>query len=89
LYHRRKRAIDAEYQIERGVKEQRLRTAETNRNERMLPAFRGQLQKLDADYRARLQELEQAKNVSVRVSDALAVCAVKIITRPMNKEGGR
>ena len=79
LYHRRKRALAAEYQIERSIKERRLHTAEVNGNQRMLPAFRGQLQKLEAEYRARLNELDQAKSVSVRLSDPLAVCVVKVL----------
>jgi superfamily II DNA or RNA helicase len=82
LYHRRKRVLVAEYDIERAVRERRLKTAEANRNERMLPAFRGQLQKLDTEHRARLAELEQQKSVSVRLSDPLAVCIVEVVEDP-------
>jgi SNF2 family DNA or RNA helicase len=82
LYHRRKRALVAEYEREHAVKEQRLRTAEAKGNERMLPAFRGQLQKLEADHRAALQDLEKAQRVSVRLSDPLAVCVVEVVQDP-------
>lgn len=71
--------------MERAVKQRRLKTAEANKNERMLPAFRGQLQKLDAEHRARLQDLEQAKSVSVRLSDPLAVCVVQVVQRAGEK----
>jgi SNF2 family DNA or RNA helicase len=84
-YHRRKRALQAEYDMQKAVKERRLKTAEARRNERMLPAFRGQLQKLESDHRANLRDLENAKKVGVRLSDALAVCVVRVVHQPSEK----
>jgi superfamily II DNA or RNA helicase len=78
LYNRRKRAIHAEYEHDRRVKEARLRTAEERGHQRVLPAMRGQLQKSEAEFRARLAELEQTKEVSVRLSDPVAACVVEV-----------
>jgi superfamily II DNA or RNA helicase len=79
LYHRRQRAIRAEYEHDRKLKEQRLRTAESRGHERILPAMRGQLEKSEIDFQSRLDELERTKQVSVRFSaEPVAVCVVDV-----------
>lgn len=79
LYLRRQRALRAEYEHDRTVKEQRLRTAEQRGHQRIIPAMRGQLQKSEAEFQSKLSDLESLKQVSVRhSSEPVAVCVVNI-----------
>ena len=79
LYLRRQRAIRAEYDHDRSIKEQRLRTAELRGHQRIVPAMKGQLQKAEAEFQSKLNDLENAKQVSVRLSsEPVAVCVVNI-----------
>jgi ATP-dependent helicase HepA len=78
LYTRRRRVLDAEYEHHRRMIEQKLRTAELRGRERILPAFRGQLQKAEADYRAKQSQLEQTRIVTARLSEPVAACLVEL-----------
>jgi hypothetical protein len=78
LYVRRRRAIDAEYQHHSKMIEQKLRTAEARGRERILPAFRGQLQKAKAEYEDKVGRLEQTREVAARLSDPVAACLVEV-----------
>jgi hypothetical protein len=79
LYVRRKRALEAEYQHDRQLKATRLETARARgRDERILRAFQGQLDKADSSYRERLSNLDQTREVSARLSDPVAACLVEI-----------
>jgi superfamily II DNA or RNA helicase len=75
---RRTTALKAEYKHDRSVKLTRLQTATDRGRERLLPALRGQLQKADAEYRARLAELEQTDQAGARLSDPIAACVVRV-----------
>jgi hypothetical protein len=79
LYVRRRRALEMEYQHDRQLKATRLETARTRgRDERILRAFQGQLDKADSDYRERLDSLDQTRDVTARLSDPVAACVVEI-----------
>jgi hypothetical protein len=78
LYARRKRVLEAEYQHDRQVKETRLHTAQARGHERVLPALRGQLDKAEAEYRAKLASLEETRTASARLSEPLAVCLMEV-----------
>ncbi len=78
LYTRRKRVLEAEFQHDRQVKETRLRTAGARGHERVLPALRGQLEKAEAEYRAKVASLEETRTVSARLSEPVAVCLVEV-----------
>jgi hypothetical protein len=79
LYRRRQRALRDEYEHDRTVKEQRLRTAEQRGHQRMIPALRGQLQKSELEFQSRMDDLEKLKQVSVRHSaEPVAICVVNI-----------
>lgn len=79
LYLRRQRALMAEYEHDRRIKEQRLRTAEQRGHQRIVPAMRGQLQKAEVEFHSKLSDLENAKQVSVRhSSEPIALCVVNI-----------
>lgn len=58
--------------------EQRLRTAEARRRERILPAFRGQLDKAKAECEDKVRHLEQTRKVAARLSEPLAACVVEV-----------
>ena len=78
LYTRRKRVLQAEYEHARDVKETRLRTAEKRGHKRVLPALRGQLEKAEAEYRAKLATLEERRTVAARLSEPVAICLVEV-----------
>ncbi len=78
LYVRRRRALDGEYQHHSRMIEQKLRTAEARGRERILPAFRGQLQKAKAEYEDKVSKLEQTRDVAARLSDPVAACLVEV-----------
>lgn len=79
LYIRRREALLAEYERDRAIKEQRLRTAEQRGQQRIIPAMRGQLQKSEAEFQSKLSDLESSKQVSVwHSSEPVAVCVVNI-----------
>ena len=78
-YARRKRVLEAEYHHGRQLKSTRLETARARgRDERVLRAFQGQLDKADSDYRDRLNNLEETRDVSARLSQPVAACLVEI-----------
>lgn len=79
LYSRRQRTLRAEYEHDRSIKEQRLRTAEERGHQRIIPAMRGQVQTSEAAFQSRLSELENSRQVSVRhSSEPIALCVVDI-----------
>lgn len=79
LYARRKRVLEAEYQHDRHLKLTRLETARArDREPRVLRAFQGQLDKADADYRDRCNNLEVTRKVSARLSEPVAACLVEV-----------
>lgn len=78
LYARRREAISQEFEHDRLVKEKRLRTAESRGHSRILPALQGQLQRAEAEYQKKLEELESTREVSVRLSDPIAICCVEV-----------
>ena len=79
MYLRRQRALRAEHEHDHSVKEQRLRTAELRGHQRIVPAMRGQIQKAEAEFQSKLEELEKSKHVSVRLSsEPVALCVVNI-----------
>ena len=75
---RRIAALQAEFKLDRHVKETRLRTATARGHVRVLPALRGQLQKADAEYRATLAELERNDQAGAGLSEPIAACAAKV-----------
>src|SRR5262249_21355490 len=79
LYTRRHEAISQAFVHDRSVKGQRLRTAESLGNKRMLPACRGQLQGAEAEYQRKTDELESPRCVSLRLSGPVAICCVAVI----------
>ncbi len=78
LFTRRRRVMEAEYQHHRNMIERKLQTAELRGRDRILPAFRGQLQKAAADYEAKVSQLEQTRDVAARLSDPVAACLVEV-----------
>lgn len=78
LYVRRRKALEGEYDHRSRMIEQKLRTAKARGRERILPAFRGQLQKATAEYEDKLAQLEQTRNVAARLSDPVAACLVEV-----------
>lgn len=78
LYTRRREALSREFEHDRSVKEQRLRTAEGRGHARILPALRGQLQRAEAEYQRKLEDLENTRTVSARLSDPIAICCVEV-----------
>ena len=84
LYARRKRVLEAEFHHNREIRETRLRTAESRGHKSILPAMKGQIDKLEAEYRAKSQALEQARTVSISLSEPIAVCLVEV-RRPKNE----
>lgn len=65
--------MEVETEFNRREKEKRLRTAERNqRGEGILRAFRGQIAKLESEYRDKTTQLESLRDVSVRLSDPIA-----------------
>jgi superfamily II DNA or RNA helicase len=79
---RRIAAIQAEYQHDCQVKEARLRTAISRQHDRVVPALRGQLQKAEAEYHAKLAELEQIEQAGARLSEPIAACVVYVRREP-------
>ncbi|MEZ5944894.1 MAG: hypothetical protein R3C18_26215 [Planctomycetaceae bacterium] len=77
-YVRRRRAIDAEYKHKLQAKQQRYLTAEANAQTEILPAMRGQIDKAKAEYQKRLDDLENAKAVSARLTTPLAICLLQV-----------
>ncbi len=79
LYVRRRRAIEAEYQYDRQLKATRLETARARgREDRILRAFQGQVDKADSNHRERLASLDQTREVSAQLSDPVAACLVEV-----------
>ena len=79
LYVRRLRAIKAEYDFDRERKELRLQTArDRGQKESILRAFEGQISKTKGDYQRQLDELDDSREVSSRLSDPIAACVVEI-----------
>jgi superfamily II DNA or RNA helicase len=79
LYTRRRTAIESEYKIDRELKQRRLETALRRESVRIIPALRGQLEKAEADFRAKLNELDTMKSPSIRLSEPLAACVIEIL----------
>jgi SNF2 family DNA or RNA helicase len=80
LFHRRRTALELEAEHTRSIKETRLRTAESRGHIRVIPAFRGQLAKIDAELQAKLAELETSRSVTIQLSEPIAVCAVRVLS---------
>lgn len=78
LYARRKAVLEAEYEHDRDIKTARLRTAESRGRERVLPALRGQVQKAEAEYHAKLEALDKTRVASARLSDPVAACVLNV-----------
>ena len=79
LYARRKRVLEAEYLHDREVKSTRLETARgRGRGEGVLRAFQGQLDKADSEYRDRINNLEENRDVRARLWGPVAACLVEI-----------
>jgi len=79
LYARRKRVLEAEYQRQQEDIERRLHTAEQKgRSESVLQLFRGQLQKAEAVYQQKIEELEKTRTATAWLSDPAAVCLVEV-----------
>jgi hypothetical protein len=79
LYFRRRSSLEAEFKYERQRKQARLRTAELRGKTRVIPAFRGQVQKVEADFAAKLSELDSNRPVTVLLSDPIAFCSVRVM----------
>lgn len=77
-YTRRHEALQREYQHDRDVKQQRLDTARRRGHDRILPALQGQLQRAEADYQVKVEELDRTRNVSARLSEPVAICGVAV-----------
>jgi hypothetical protein len=78
LYTRRREALLREYEHDRAIKEQRLDTAQLRGHDRILPALQGQLQRAEADYQRKVEELDRTRKVSARLSEPVAICAVAV-----------
>jgi hypothetical protein len=78
LYTRRREALSQEFEHDRSVKGQRLKTADSRGHARILPALRGQLQRAEAEYQRKIEELEKTRAVSARLSDPIAICCVDV-----------
>ncbi len=76
LFVRRLKALRADYERKLGVARRRLQTATANNNMGILPAMTGQIDKLEADFRAKSEELKRAQTVEAPLSDAIAACVV-------------
>jgi hypothetical protein len=76
LFVRRLKALRADYERKLGVARRRLQTATANNNVGILPAMTGQIDKLEADFRAKSEELKRAQTVEAPLSDAIAACVV-------------
>ena len=93
LYIRRRQTLIAEF--ERAAHAQRLRiaTADKRGNKRILPAMRGQLQKLEVVHEDKLAALDKARDLIVPMSgEPVALCAVRVQRRAPHggvKKAGR
>jgi SNF2 family DNA or RNA helicase len=75
-YLRRRNALEAEHNLVIEHRTQRLHTATENREASSCEMFKGQIEKAEARFQARLAELEKKRICSVPLGDVLAVCAV-------------
>jgi len=76
LYVRRRNALQAEHDHDLTIKERRLQTAQARGKSRILPAMQGQIEKARAEFRMKLEELNQLQEATASLSEPLAACAV-------------
>jgi hypothetical protein len=83
LYIRRKQTLVAEFERAAQSQRQRIATAEARGNKRILPAMRGQLQKMQVIHEDKLTDLEKARDLVVQMFDEpVALCAVRVQRLP-------
>jgi len=79
LYIRRRQTLIAEFERAAQSQRKRIATAELRGNKGILPAMRGQLQKLEVVHEDKLAALDKARDLSVPMSDEpVAMCAVRV-----------
>jgi SNF2 family DNA or RNA helicase len=76
LFTRRLKALKADHERKLEAARRRLETAKANNRSSILPAMTGQIDKLEADFRAKAAELRQAQTVEAPMSDAIAACVI-------------
>jgi len=80
LYIQRKNALEAEFKHSLSAKEKRFKTSESRGHTRILPALKGQIDKAKSEYQKKVEELENTKDVSIRLSgEPVAVCVINAV----------
>jgi superfamily II DNA or RNA helicase len=79
LYVRRRNALEAEHAYDLQLKTKRLQTAKANKNERIVPAFEGQIEKAQSRFREELKKLDQQQTISVSSGEPIAICLIHIV----------
>lgn len=78
LYVRRRNALEAEHDYDLQLKKRRLETAKSKGNEKILPAFEGQIEKAQSRFREELSKLKQQQIVSVTSGEPVAICLIHV-----------
>ena len=87
LYIRRRQTLIAEFERAAQSQRKRIATAELRGKKGILPAMRGQLQKLEVVHEDKLAALDKARDLSVPMSDEpVAMCAVRVQRRVASRE---
>jgi SNF2 family DNA or RNA helicase len=76
IYTRRLAALQQEHENDVRLKQQRLETNRQRGHERVLPALLGQLQRAEANYESKREELMRTRSPSVSLSEPVAICGV-------------
>lgn len=88
LYIRRRQTLQAEFERATKAQKQRIQTAEKRGNKAIIPAMRGQLQKLEVTHADKITALDKARDLVVPMSDEpIAMCAVRVLrpTAPVKR----
>ena len=78
-YLRRQTVLEQEFEMIRAQIEERKRTAlSRGRSQRVIELFDHQLRKQEVRYRQRLVQLDNNRNISVSLSEPIALCVVEV-----------
>ncbi|MGF1583061.1 MAG: SNF2-related protein [Gemmataceae bacterium] len=78
LFHRRSKALEAEYEHIRETNERRIQTAEERNHHRGIALFRSQINKARSNFETKIRELVTLREVQARLSEPVAACVIEV-----------